>query len=254
MLKIDNVWYRYQQKWILKNISFSCARGQFISILGPNGAGKTTLLCLIAGVLKPTQGQIQLGTQSLQTLSPRQRAQKIALLPQVISSIFPYKVWEIVALGRLPYLSPFQAFRRKDEMVVERAMRLVDVLSLKDRRINSLSGGERQRVFLARALAQDPEILLLDEPTTYLDVKYQKEFFQVLKRLKEEHELTIVLVSHDLNLAIQHSDTLIFIKSGQVHTQGPPEKVVQAALIEEVYGVKAKIVYPEDTARPYVLL
>jgi len=254
MLKIGNIWYRYQQKWILKNISFSCARGQFVSILGPNGAGKTTLLCLIAGVLRPTQGQIYLGNQPLYTLSPRQRAQKMALLPQVNSSIFSYKVWEIVALGRLPYLSPFQTFQPEDKMAVKRAMKLVDVLSLKDRKINSLSGGERQRVFLARALAQEPEVLLLDEPTTYLDVKYQIEFFQVLKRLKEEHELTIVLVSHDLNLAIQHSDTLIFIKSGQVYTQGSPKKVIQAALIEEVYGVKAKIVYPEDTARPYVLL
>jgi iron complex transport system ATP-binding protein len=243
MLKLDNIWYRYQEAWILKEINFFCPKGQFISILGPNGVGKTTLLYLMAGIIKPKKGAIFIKGKALTKIFSRERAKSIALLPQLNDFSFPFKVAEIIALGRLPYLSPFKSLKQKDKTIIEKAMQIIGILDLKERKVNGLSGGERQRVLLPRALAQTPEVLLLDEPATYLDLKYRLDLFSILKELKTKKQLTIILVTHDLNLVFTYSDKAIFLKEGGIYKQGEPKEIINKALVEEVYGIRTKLSY-----------
>ncbi|MDL1955479.1 MAG: ABC transporter ATP-binding protein [Candidatus Desulfofervidus auxilii] len=253
MLRLINVWYRYKEDWVLKGINLICKKGHFVGILGPNGVGKTTLLYLMAGILLPQRGEILFETIPLRKIPPQERAKKIALLPQLNHFIFPLKVEEVVRLGRLPYISPFSSFKSKDKLAIEKAMELVGIADLKGRSISSLSGGERQQVLLARALAQEPEILLLDEPTTYLDVKHQIKFLSLLKELQKKKELTIIFVSHDLNLAIKFSDIVVFLKKGQIYCQGIPLEVVKPEVVEAVFNVKVKVIHSKGNC-PYVVI
>jgi len=211
-----------------------------LGVLGPNGSGKTTLLRLLSGVLCPQQGEVLLAGRSLQRWGRRGVAQRIAVVPQELHIPFAFSVEHMVGLGRLPFIGSFARCGVRDKMVVQDAMRIASVTALAQRIFNELSGGERQRVLIAMALAQEPFVLLLDEPTAHLDIKYQIETLALLQRLNRERGVTVVATMHDLNLAARYFPRLIVFQRGVVADAGPAE-VLEPELLSRVYGVNVRV-------------
>jgi len=209
-----------------------------VGLLGPNGAGKSTLLRLMAGLLPVQQGSVLLVGKAIGDYAARERAKKIAFVPQSTHFTFPLSVGEIVEMGRHPHLGRFAPLSREDRAICERALRLCDGLEFKDRPFNELSGGERQRVLIASALAQTPEVLLLDEPTLSLDLSHQILLFEIIRKLHREESLTVIVATHDLNLAGRYLDYLILLKEGGIAAQGKPKEVLTPRLIEKVLDVR----------------
>lgn len=221
---------------ILKDISLQVHKGELFGILGPNGSGKTTLLKMISGILPFEKGTILIKDQRLESYSRKELAQMIAVLSQHSTQAFSYTVKETVSLGRYAHQKGwFQSWSNEDERIVQEVMTKTGVAAFQNKDIQDLSGGERQRVFLAQALAQEPEILLLDEPTNHLDLSYQKELLDLLKRWTRERELTVVSIFHDLNLASLYCDRLLLLENGRIHTNDIPNEVVKVDKIKEVY-------------------
>lgn len=254
VLKILNVDCSYGATKALNGLSFSINQGSFTGIIGPNGSGKSTLLRCISRVLKPESGTVIFNEQNLYSLDLSEVAKKMAVVPQETSVNFSFTAKEIVLMGRTPHLGRFQREGPKDYEIVQRVMELTNTLYLADRPITAVSGGERQRVIIAKALAQDPRIILLDEPTSHLDINHQVEILSLLRRLNRESGVTIVAVFHDLNLAAQYCDNLILMKEGQVFTMGGPEEVLTSENIKEVYGASVLIKKHPVTGLPTVLL
>jgi len=253
-LKIEELSYKYDQLQVLEDIDFAINQGEFIGLIGPNGSGKSTLLKNINANCQPDEGLVYLDGANLHSLKKKELAQNLAVVAQNNKIEFDFSVEEIVLMGRTPYIDRFSSASEEDFALARRAMRLTNTLQFKDRSINQLSGGERQRVIVARSLAQDPEVLLLDEPTSNLDINYQLEIMDLLTRLNREEELTILVVLHDLNLAAKYCDKLLLIEQGQIHSFGSPTEIVTVENIKEVYGsdVTVKYHYPENI--PYVTL
>ena len=233
---IANLAFLYQKQLILENVSFSVAQSSFFLIIGPNGSGKTTLVRLIGGIERPDKGRIILMGRTISTYSKKALARKIAFVPQVIPIDFPFTVRDIVLMGRAPHLGMMGFPGKKDLEIVEAAMAFTDVLSLSQRRVSQLSGGERQRVFIARAICQEPEMILLDEPTAALDPAHQINIMNLMKRLKKEKGTTIVMVSHDLNLSAIYGDRLLLLKKGGILQEGTPHEVLTEPLLKKAYG------------------
>ncbi len=254
VLNILDIECSYGAAKVLNGVTFSIEQGDFAGIIGPNGSGKSTLLRCVSRVLKPARGAVMLEEQNLYSLSPRSVAQKMAIVPQETAVNYSFTVEEIIMMGRSPHLGRFQAEGEKDFATVRRAMMLTNTQNLAGRLINALSGGERQRVIIARALAQEPEIILLDEPTSHLDINHQMEILELLKRLNKESGVTVVTVFHDLNLAAQYCQRLVLMQGGQVFALGRPEDVLTAANIKEVYGANVLIRKNPATGRPIVML
>ncbi|MGH2487330.1 MAG: ABC transporter ATP-binding protein, partial [Ktedonobacterales bacterium] len=198
-ITFDEVSFAYQKAAVVERVSLRVAAGEMVALLGPNGAGKSTLLKLATGILRPTRGQIRIGERDLRTMSRDEVARRMAVVPQDFSVQFAYTVRQIVELGRLPHLGAWGLARAGDQQAVDAALRETDTVALAGRVFNELSGGERQRVLIALALAQDAGIVLLDEPTAHLDIRHQIEVLALLRRLNEEHGLTVVAALHDLN-------------------------------------------------------
>jgi iron complex transport system ATP-binding protein len=209
--------------------------GEFLSLVGPNGSGKTTLLRLLDRIFIPNRGTILLGGQPFAKFSRRAIARRIAFVPQDNSIQFPFTVAEIVLMGRSPHTGGMAFENAHDRDVAAEMMRLTDIAGFADQPITNLSGGERQRVFIARALAQQPEIILLDEPNAHLDIAHQVEMFRMIKRLNTESGLTVLSVSHDLNLAAAYSDRIAMMVGGRLAALGPPAEVLTGDLIREVF-------------------
>jgi iron complex transport system ATP-binding protein len=229
------------QSWSLRGMNFRVAQGEILGIIGPNGSGKTSLLKLLAKILQPDEGSIQLLHEDLRTLPQKTIARSVAFVPQEPAHLFPFTSFEIVLMGRFPHHSrtTFGAFGWEDQedlRVAEQAMAMMGVLHLAHRSVGELSSGERQRVLIARALAQDPRILLLDEPTAFLDLNHQVEICTVLHRMNQNSGLTVIWVSHDLNLASQYCDRLLLLNQGALFKMGKPDEVIQPDTIETVYG------------------
>jgi len=254
VLKILDIECSYGTTKVLNGVTFSIEQGDFAGIIGPNGSGKSTLLRCISRVLKPARGAILLEEQNLYSLPPRNVARKMAVVPQETAVNYSFTVEEIVMMGRSPHLGRFQAEGEKDFATVRRAMELTNTQDLADRLITALSGGERQRVIIAKALAQEPEIILLDEPTSHLDINHQMEILELLKRLNKENGVTVVTVFHDLNLAAQYCRRLILMQGGRVFDLGRPEEILTAANIKKVYGANVLIRKNPATGRPTVML
>jgi len=262
----EGVMFRYggdgAAAWTLDHVSLAVARGEFIGIIGPNGSGKSTLLKLIAKLLQPRSGRITIEGDPLEALTHEAAARRIAMVPQESVLVFPYTVAEIVLMGRYPHqrherLRPLTSLgweSEEDRRVAAWAMRQTDVFQLAERPINELSGGERQRTMIARALAQEPEILLLDEPTAYLDLSHQVEIARILRRLNEEHGLTVIMVSHDLNLAAQYCDRIMLIDAGRLIRLGRPEEVIAPELLHDVYRCRVIVDRHPISGRPRVTL
>jgi len=236
MIEVDSVFFRYHQEWVLQDVSFQVRKGEFIGVIGPNGSGKTTLLKILYRLLSPQQGEVLFDHLSLKKMSRREIAKKIAVVAQETYPAFPFRAIEMVLMGRSPYLGHLMFESPKDLEIAKKAMEWTEILPISQRSIDELSGGERKRVFIARALAQEPEMILLDEPTSNLDIHHQVEFLDLVLSLNREKGLTILMASHDLNLASEYCDRLIFLQNGKIYKMGSPEEVMTRENIEKVYG------------------
>ncbi|MCM3584423.1 heme ABC transporter ATP-binding protein [Mesobacillus maritimus] len=256
MLSVERVAGGYSSEPILKDISFEVRKGELFGILGPNGSGKTTLLNMLSGVLPFSSGNILLNDKPLKQYSAKELAKIIAVLPQHSSQAFSYTVKETVSLGRYAHQQGwFQTWSKQDEQIVQQVMEQTGVALFQDQDIQQLSGGERQRVFLAQALAQEPEILLLDEPTNHLDLSFQKELLDSLKRWTNERGLTVISIFHDLNLAGLYCDRLLLMENGSIHSNDTPNEVLREKRIQTVYKTNIqKHPHPRVPAPQLVLL
>ena len=237
-IEVKNLCFAYKgQSEILKNISFGLAQGGFLSIAGPNGAGKTTLLNLLSGLLKPTSGSITIDNVPLQSYSIKQLAKKIAVVRQEFVPVFEFSAWQVVSMARTPYLGALAFETDADKEAIAEAFEMTDTTRFADRPLNNLSDGERQRVFIARALAQQTPILLLDEPTSHLDLNHQVRIYDLLKQMQIEQNKTILAVTHDINLACQYCDYALLLGTNGRFFTGPPEKVFTPSAINQIFGV-----------------
>lgn len=241
MLKVKGVSFSLNGKKILQNIDFTLSTGDFIGIVGPNGAGKTTLLRLISGVIHPDEGEILIEGKNTKTLNYRKLASKVAVVPQNTFINFPFTVFEIVLMGRTPYLGRFEQEKKEDLEKAKECMNLTGIWHLRERKVTEISGGELQRAVIAQALAQDTPLLLLDEPTAHLDVNHELEVISLISRLNKEKGKAVILVSHDLNLAARYCERLILLKEGKIFAQGKVEKVLTAENIRSVYHLNALV-------------
>lgn len=240
VLEINNLSFSYGTNKILEQVNLKIEEQEIFGILGPNGSGKSTLLRLISNYLSPEAGSIKLSKRDITTYSQSELTTKLSVLPQQQQVSFDFTVREIVGMGRKPYLKRWQGLTTADQAIINECLELTNTTQFADRRIHSLSGGEQQRVFLAQTLAQDPEVLLLDEPTSELDINYQLEIFNLIKDLQEQG-ITIIVIMHNLNLASQYCDRLALLNERQIKKVGTPAEVITAENIKEVYGCSIDI-------------
>ena len=226
---------------VVRGVDLELYEGDFLGLVGPNGCGKSTLLRTITRLLPHQSGCIFLDGKALKSLSHKEIAQLVGVVPQEASSPFGFSVQDIVGMGRNPYLKWFQGTDNQDQKIVQKALEQTGTSHLSQRNVMELSGGERQRVVIARALAQSPNILLLDEPTNHLDINHQVEVFDLLYRLNQGGDLAILCVTHDLNLAAEYCSNIVLMKDGQIHARGTPEQVLTRGIISEVYGIEVNI-------------
>ena len=240
-LEVRGVKVAIDGKEILHGISAAFSTGRRTAIIGPNGAGKSTLLKALAAINTAYTGEVLLAGQEIRTMGRKEIAKKIGILPQGAAAPPDTTVYQLVDYGRFPYRGLFSRDAKADREVVEWAMAAAHVEQLANRQVQTLSGGERQRVFLAMVLAQQPEILLLDEPTTYLDIAHQLEVMEIVERLNRDYHMTIIMVLHDINHALQYADEIIIIKDGTLKAQGLPAEVMTVDSLAATFGVKADI-------------
>ena len=248
MLVADSVSFAYggsQTPFMLADVTARVPRAGVFGILGPNGSGKTTLLKLLAGTLRPTRGCVRLEDQDVAGIPRRQLARRMAVVPQETHPAFDYTALEVVLMGRFPHLGPFELEGPEDVAIAREALAATGTLSLEGRQFATLSGGEKQRVILASALTQSAELLLLDEPTAALDLAYQLEIATILRRLNRERGITLVLSTHDLNLAASVCQEIVLLREGRVLALGKTDEVLRADMIQRLYGVDADVRYHE---------
>lgn len=233
----------YGQAIVIRELDFAVGRGEWLSLVGPNGSGKSTLLKLLSTALPAVGGNVQLEGSNIQTLAGEVLARKIAFVPQRAVVPVGLSVYELVSLGRNPH-QPWWQWRSTsdDRRAVEEALERTGLTAMSDRPVESLSGGEQQRAFVALALAQRTEILLLDEPTTHLDLRYQLELLELLQAINRQQQVTIVAVLHELNLAARYSDRLALLHQGRIRAIGSPEQVLTPGLVAEVFGIEVSVI------------
>lgn len=253
MLKVNNISFAYEKDPVLRDISFQISAGEWLGLLGPNGSGKTTLIKCLSRNLRPQRGSIGLGGKDLSSYRQNELARTVAVVPQDTSMIFPFSAFEVVLMGRSPFAKSFGFESRRDIETAERSMDLTGTWGLKDRMFNELSGGEKQRVIIARALAQEPRVLLMDEPTSFLDIKHQHEILSLLKRLNEERGLTIISAMHDINSALLHCRTIMLMKGGRANKIGPTGEVVTYASLKDVFDTEVYVGMNDLNGKPYYL-
>ncbi|ROQ93186.1 ABC transporter ATP-binding protein [Desulfosoma caldarium] len=236
VVSVNDVSFAYGTIHALRRVSLSVAEGEFFIVAGPNGSGKSTLLKLMAGLERPASGFVELMGRSMALYRRRERARIIAYLPQTVPLDFPFTALEVVLMGRHPHRHLWPLEGPEDTAKAMEAMTRTAVAHLWNRPVTALSGGERQRVFLAQALCQEPRLLLLDEPTAALDPAHQVHLMDLLEELRRERRMTVVMVSHDINLAAMYGDRVLLLKGGRVVCQGTPEEVFTFRTLEETYG------------------
>jgi len=238
---------------VLNGLSLAINRGRLVNVLGPNGSGKTTLLRILVGLLVPSMGEVHLAGVSLDRYPRGALARRVAYVPQDTHSALGFTVLETVLMGRSPHTGALGFENSGDWLAAREALRMTDTEPFAERGLDELSGGERQRVVIARALAQTPELILLDEPTAFLDIKHQHAIYGLLRRLVRERGMTVVCVSHDLNLAAAYGDDLILLDAGRVAAAGNPAQVLRPEILSPVYDTPVVVRTDETTGRPYVL-
>jgi iron complex transport system ATP-binding protein len=252
-LSFRGVSFGYGEARLFDALDLDVEAGAMTAVLGPNGAGKTTLVRLGSGSVQPAAGAVSLFGNDLATLESRARARLVAVVPQENEHAFDFSVRELVLFGRAPHLGLFGIETARDREIAAEAMGSTEVAGLASRSFRELSGGERRRVVLARALAQDPRLLLLDEPTAFLDLKHRLSAYALLEKLCRERGLTILVVSHDLNLAARHCDRLVLLRSGAIAADGAPADVLRPDVLRDVYEVEVAIHTDPVSGRPFVV-
>ena len=252
MLKINDISFAYSEAPVLDGVSLEMRRGEFVGIVGPNGSGKTTLLKAMTKIVRPDRGTVEILGKDTARMSSRELARAVAVVPQETGVTFAYTVAEIVLMGRSPYRGALSFDNTEDTAAARKAMETTEVAHLAGRLISEVSGGERQRVVVARALAQDTPIMLLDEPTAFLDLKHQVGIYEVLRRLNREKSMTIGVVSHSLSLAAQFCGRIVMLKDGRVAADGPVDEVMTKENIERVFEVGVGVMRDETTGAPLI--
>jgi len=248
-LKIKNVAFNYASVHVLKNICIELAESEMLGVVGPNGAGKSTLIRCIDRILKPQHGTILLDGQNINDMHQMELARKIGYIPQTTAQVFPATVFDTVLMGRRPHLG-----WRSSEKDTEKVLEMLQMLNIEEfamRDINELSGGQQQKVFIARALTQEPDVLLLDEPTSNLDIRHQLEVMNIIKNIVRDKGISAIMAIHDLNLASRYADRIVMMNSGTIFSAGNPVSALTPENIEYVYGVEVKV--SNHDGHPYIV-
>lgn len=243
ILQAQDIHFAYRSgQPVLAGVDMTAREGELLCILGPNGSGKTTLLKCLLGVLKPTQGEILIGEKKLRRYSAMDLARVVSYVPQIPKAAFSFTVEQVILMGRTPHMGPLGLAGNLDRRVVQAAMEMTGVTAFAHRDLDTLSGGEQQTVMITRALAQQPRLMLLDEPTSYLDVKHQLDIYRLMAKLAHEWGMAVVCVSHDVNMAGRFADRLVLLSDGRVAASGTPADVVRQDVLEGVYHIRARLV------------
>ncbi|MEM7336972.1 MAG: ABC transporter ATP-binding protein [Chloroflexota bacterium] len=243
----------YDSNVIIENLSTTIVSGQVTSLVGPNGCGKSTLLRGMARLLRPSAGEVLLDGKAIHEMPTKELAKIVGILPQAPRAPEGLTVYELVAQGRYPHQGFFQQWTPEDEEIARDAIEITNMVEFADRPLDTLSGGQRQRAWIAMSLAQKTPILLLDEPTTYLDIGFQLEVMELIEKLNHERGMTILLVLHDLNQAARYSNRMIVLREGSIVADGPPTEILTADLVADVFNVRANIVKDPDSGSPVCL-
>ncbi|OBZ16994.1 heme ABC transporter ATP-binding protein [Bacillus sp. FJAT-26390] len=254
MIEAHNIIQTVQGRIVLNGLSCSFQKGRMYGIIGPNGVGKSTLLQLLSGVDQPKQGEVLLAGQNIASYPRKQLAKKMAVLEQSGLPPVGFSVREVVGMGRFPFQNWLGGEEQDSESIIDRALTAMGLKELEHRKMDQLSGGERQRVALAKLMAQEPSIILLDEPTTYLDIGFQVQLLDTVRAWQRERELTVIAVLHDLNLASLYCDELVVLHQGKVAAAGNPHHVLTASLIEQVYETTTAVIAHPVTGVPQIML
>lgn len=252
MLNIKNIFVSYNKREILHDVSFDVNNGEVLALIGPNGAGKSTLIRTVSGVIE-SRGEIQTDGKNFHAMNPMERARYVAVVPQAISLPPAFSVWETVLMGRTPYLGFLGNASKHDEELVRDSLSRVNALAFSERRVGELSGGEQQRILLARALCQSTPILLLDEPTSHLDLQYQVSLLELIRDLAKENNLAVLVAMHDLNLAARYADRIALMVGGHIKAIGTPKEVLQPDIIADAYCLPVQVVKHPFLDIPLVL-
>ena len=246
-IDVDDLSFAYNGTQVLHDVTFHVASGEMVAIIGPNGAGKTTLMACVNGILREHTGRICIGNADLRFMKAREVARHIAVVPQEFQVPFAYRVREVVALGRSPYLGRFGTLHESDEHAIDRALAVTDVEELQGREYNALSGGERQRVVIALALAQDPRVLLLDEPTVHLDLSHRIDLLRLVAKINAGRGVTVLAAMHDIDLVAGFFPRVIVLGNGRVVADGPAGDVITSSMLQRVFDVEAQVIEDPDT-------
>ena len=245
LIQTRDLSFAYSSSPAVVDVSLALSKGAVGALIGANGSGKSTLIRLIAGLLKPVQGEVHFNGASLTKLHPRERAKRIAYVPQAITTVFPFTALEVVLTGRSPYSGRFRFESAHDEQIALAALEALDAAHLSTRHVTELSGGERQLVTVARALAQEPEVMLLDEPASALDLKHRTQLVRALRRLRADRGITVLMITHDLMLLDAAADLIFAMKCGRVVASGAPEVVLTDRVLCEVYDAPVRTMHSE---------
>ncbi len=254
IIEVKNLECGYQANTVLKNVGFDIREGEFLGIIGPNGSGKSTLLKSISRCLKPFQGSVRFKGNDIYAASAAELAKEFAFVPQDLVFNFSFTAWEIVLMGRIPYVGRLRVETPADLETVRDSMRTTETLAFAGRFIHTLSAGERQLVLIAKALAQQPKVLFLDEPTSHLDIGHQVHILNLIRELNRKQGITTIIVLHDLNLASEYCDRIILLNEGRVEKIDKPEEVLTFQNIEEVYKTLVIVNKNPITGNPHILL
>lgn len=249
-LEIIDLCFNYDSTPVLNNVRLRVNEGKVLALIGPNGAGKSTLLKCIVGILKPSSGKIMLNGREISSLSEKERAKIIAYLPQYVPIIFPITVFDSVLLGRIPFFNLTPS--KQDYDIVERVLNSLDLTSHSNRYIDELSGGERQRAHIARVLAQGAKVMLFDEPSANLDIKYQHEILELITKITHENDKMTIVALHDINLALKYADEIAIMNKGKIIKIGRPEETITKEVIKQVYGIDIDLI--EFNGRKRILI
>lgn len=252
-LSLQSIQVAYNGKAILKDVSLEVRPGEILALVGPNGAGKTTLIRTASGILTPLQGRVQVNEQDIHRLTPAERARWMAVVPQARQLPSTFTVIQTVMLGRTPYLGWLGFPKKEDEEMVQQVLRRTQLEDFANRRIGELSGGEQQRVLLARALAQNTPILLLDEPTAHLDLHHQALILKLVQQTVRECGLAVLLAIHDLNLVSLYADRVVLLVNGRLQREGLPAQVLTKSEIERAYGVEVELLEHPRLSAPFII-
>jgi iron complex transport system ATP-binding protein len=252
VFQVENLSAGYDTTEVLHDVSFIIQEGEFLGISGPNGAGKSTLLRVLAGLIEPKSGTVRLYDRFLGSYTRREIAQIATVIFQDFSSPYDFAVFDIVAMGRNPFVSRWKPLSAHDRAIIQSVMETTEITDLHNRSFQQLSGGEKQRTIIAKSLAQEPSVLMLDEPSTHLDLHHQVNVFNILRRLNREKNVTVICITHDLTLASQYVSRFILLSNGRLLAEGSPRDVVRKNMIEHLYHTPVSVGMMAETNSPYV--